>query len=439
MAFLAIISLHIFAVILSALGVAGGLLLSAVYSSSETAFIALINREPSVMADNPAIHKLTSRMLKQPNRLLATLRISNMAMNIWTAVFAAVLTGNLIVSYELPSILVYVIEIVVVALSILIVSEIIPRIKAVKNPLRTAHKTSRLVYPFFIILKPFANIVGTSNVNADEQLSSRESARTTDELMTMAEVSDSGEPIKDEEREIIENVIEFGSTTAREIMTSRVNIEAIATDSTLKSVIELIREQGLSRMPIYEDDLDNILGVIHAKDVLPYISADVQQTSINWRIIARTTLYVPATKKLDDLLRDFRQQKTHLAVVVDEYGGTEGLVTLDDILEEIVGDISDEYDEGEQKLYRRFKSGVYIFDARIDLDDMETVLNCSLTSEDDEYESLGGLVYYMSERLPNVGERFTFKQLELTVHSVHNNRVKKVRVKVKERPSSPKS
>jgi len=264
MTFLAQISLHMVAVFLSALGVVGGLLLSAVYSASEGAFIALMNRESSVTADNPAIHQLTNSMLKQPNRLLATLRISNLAMNIWTAVFAALLTGQLITAYQLPPVIIYILEIAVVALVILVVSEVIPRVKAVENPLRTAHKTSRLVYPFFIILKPVANLVGTSKVNTDEQLSSRENARTTDELMTMAEVSDSGEPIKDEEREIIENVIEFGSTTAREIMTSRVNIEAIATDSSLKSVIELIREEGLSRMPIYEDDLDNILGVIHA-------------------------------------------------------------------------------------------------------------------------------------------------------------------------------
>jgi len=151
---------------------------------------------------------------------------------------------------------------------------------------------------------------------------------------------------------------------------------------------------------------------------------------INWKTIARKALFIPATKKLDDLLRDFQHEKTHIAIVVDEYGGTEGLVTLDDILEEIVGDIGDEYDDQEEKLYTRFKNGVYIFDAKIDLDDLDEILNTSISSDDDEFETLGGLVYHLTERIPNVGERMIYKNLEMTVHSVKNNRVKKLRIKL---------
>jgi CBS domain containing-hemolysin-like protein len=164
--------------------------------------------------------------------------------------------------------------------------------------------------------------------------------------------------------------------------------------------------------------------------MLPYINSDIERTTINWRTIARKALFIPATKKLDDLLRDFQQEKTHIATVGDEYGGTEGLITLDDILEEIVGDISDEYDEMEEQLYTRFKNGIYVFDAKIDLDDMEDILGCELTGDEDEYETLGGLIYHLTERIPNVGERVYYRNLELTIHSVQNNRVRKLRVKM---------
>jgi CBS domain containing-hemolysin-like protein len=230
----------------------------------------------------------------------------------------------------------------------------------------------------------------------------------------------------------VENVIGFGNITVREIMTSRVNIVAVSIGDSLQDVLTKIRENGLSRMPLVDNDLDNILGVLYAKDVLPYLHSEEEEPSLNWKTISRKALFIPATKKLDDLLRDFQQEKTHIAIVVDEYGGTEGIVTMDDILEEIVGDITDDNGE-EETLYTRFKSGIYIFDAKIDLDDMEDVLNCEITTEEDEYETLGGLIYHLTENLPMVRERMTFKNLEMTVHSVKNNRIKKVRVKVEER------
>ena len=245
----------------------------------------------------------------------------------------------------------------------------------------------------------------------------------------MAEVSEQEGSIKEDEREIIENVIEFGSITVREIMTSRVNIIGVSMEDSLANVLERIRKHSLSRMPLYENDLDTIHGVIYAKDILPFIQAEGEETIINWKTISRKALFIPITKKLDDLLRDFQQEKTHMAVVVDEYGGTEGVVTMDDILEELVGEMVDESDE-EENMYKRFKNGTYVFDAQIDLDDMEEILECSLTSEEDDFETLGGLIYHLTESLPTVGERVIFNELELTVHSVQKNRIKKVRVKV---------
>ncbi|WP_440998637.1 hemolysin family protein [Fodinibius sp. SL11] len=413
-----------------------GLFFSALFSGSEVAFFSIVNQQDLLTNRDTegSPDYMLSKMFAYPRRLLATILICNTFANIVASVLAAVVAGNIVAYFGLSEFLIYTLEVIVLTFMILILSEITPKVIAINNPLNSARQLSSFVYVLFMLLKPISTLIASSTLSLEERLPKLNSKMTSEDIMTMAEVSEQEGSIKSDEREIIENVIEFGTTTVREIMTSRVNIVAISTDNSLNEVLQLIREKGLSRMPIYENDLDNILGVIHSKDVLPYINSDIERTTINWRTIARKALFVPSTKKVDDLLRDFQQEKTHIAIVVDEYGGTEGLITLDDILEEIVGEISDEYDDVEESLYTKFKSGVYIFDAKIDLDDMEDILNMELTSGDDEYETLGGLVYHLTERIPNVGERVYYNNMELTIHSVKNNRVKKLRVKVQDRP-----
>ncbi len=409
-----------------------GLLFSALFSGSEVAFFSLSNQQ-DVLSEGEisgSADELILRMLQRPRRLLATILIGNTFANIITSVLAAVVTGNVVAYFGFPEVIVYTIEILVLTFMILILSEITPKIIAINDPLKAARKISRFIYGLYVLLLPLSKLIAESTISLEERLPKPDSKMTSEDIMTMAEVSEMEGSIKSDEREIIENVIEFGTTSVREIMTSRVNIVAVSTENSLNEVLNLIREKGLSRMPLFENDLDNILGIIYSKDVLPYINSDIERTTINWRTIARKALFIPATKKLDDLLRDFQQEKTHIAIVVDEYGGTEGLITLDDILEEIVGDISDEYGENEEQLYTQFKNGVYIFDAKIDLDDMEEILEIELTADDDDFETLGGLVYHLTERIPNVGERVYYKDLELTIHSVQNNRVRKLRVKI---------
>ncbi|MDX1618523.1 MAG: hemolysin family protein [Balneolaceae bacterium] len=409
-----------------------GLFFSAIFSSSEVAFFSLSNQldllENSEEKGSP--DELVVRMLQRPRRLLATILIGNTFANIISSVLAAVITGNLAAYLGYSDLVVYTVEIVVLTFTILILSEITPKIIAINNPLKISRWLSRFIYVIYWVLHPLSKAIAESTISLEERLPRPANRMTSEDIMTMAEVGEMEGSIRSDEREIIENVIEFGTTSVREIMTSRVNIVAVSTEHTLDEVLSLIRGKGFSRMPLYDNDLDTILGVIYSKDVLPYINSDIERTIINWRTIARKALFIPSTKKLDDLLREFQQEKTHIAIVVDEYGGTEGLITLDDILEEIVGEISDEYDELDEQLYTQFKNGVYIFDARIDLDDMEEILDCKLTADDDEYETLGGLVYHLTERIPNVGERVYFHNLELTIHSVQNNRVRKLRVKV---------
>ena len=408
-----------------------GLAVSALYSSSEVAFFSLVNQLDQLDRDQSPGGKdrRIIKMLEKPRRLLATILIGNTFANIVSSVLAAVIAGKIALYYGLPKTIVYGFEIIVLTFMILILSEITPKVIAINNPLKVSRWMSGFIYANFVLLSPVSKLIAESTITLERSLPTPSSKMTTEDLKTMAEVSEQEGSIHGDEREIIENVIEFGNISVREIMTSRVNIVAVSIESTLPEVIDLIKQKGLSRMPLFENDLDTILGVIYAKDVLPYINSDLQNSTINWKTIARKALFIPATKKLDDLLRDFQHEKTHIAIVVDEYGGTEGLVTLDDLLEEIVGDIVDEYGDQEEKLYTKFKSGVYVFDAKIDLDDLDEILETEITSPDDEFETLGGLVYHLTERIPNVGERMIYKNLELTVHSLENNRVKKLRVK----------
>lgn len=408
-----------------------GLLFSALYSGSEVAFFSLVNQLNNLKdsTEHASSDRRILYMLEKPRRLLATILIGNTVANIVTSVIAAVIAGKIALYYGMAVMIVYTIEVIVITFMILILSEITPKIIAINNPLKTSRKMSAFIYTNFILMAPVAKLIANTTLSLEKNLPKPDNKMTAQDLKTMAKMGEKEGSIKVDEREIIENVIDFGNTTVREIMTSRVNIVAVSIEYSLPEVIELIQDKGLSRMPLYETDLDNILGVIYSKDVLPYINTDLVNSGINWKTIARKALFIPATKKLDDLLRDFQHEKTHIAIVVDEYGGTEGIVTLDDILEEIVGDIGDEYDESEEKLYTKFKSGVYIFDAKIDLDDLDEIMNTSISTSDDEFETLGGLVYHLTERIPNVGERVNYKNLELTVHSVKNNRVKKLRIK----------
>lgn len=425
-------SLSVFDISIQLLFMLLGFVFSAIFSGSEVAFFSISNQQDLLdkSESEGSADQLIVRMLRRPRRLLATILIGNTFANIISSVLAAVLTGYVADSLGFSEVIIFSVEIVALTFTILILSEITPKLIAINNPLKSSRALSRFIYVFYILLKPLAKLIADSTIILEKKLPRPNSKMTSEDIMTMAEVSEQEGSIRSDEREIIENVIEFGTTTVREIMTSRTNIVAISTDQTLDEVITNIREKGLSRMPLYEGDLDTILGVIHSKDVLPYIHSDIERTTINWRTIGRKALFIPATKKLDDLLRDFQQEKTHIAIVVDEYGGTEGIITLDDILEEIVGDITDEYTEDEEKLFTRFKSGVYLFDAKIDLDDMEDILECEITAPDDDFETLGGLIYHLTERIPNVGERVFYKGLELTIHSVTNNRVRKLRVKV---------
>jgi len=321
--------------------------------------------------------------------------------------------------------LIYVIEILVVTFMLVIISEITPKVIAIKNPLQTAVKLNHIIYGFYIIMTPVSILIAKSAHSIESKLPYKSHEISGEDILTIAEVGEEKGSLKGDEREIFENVVEFGQTAVKEIMTSRVDIVAVSLDDELGEVIDTILDRKLSRMPLYGDDLDDILGVINSKDLLPYLKTDFQNTAINWKTIARKVLFVPTTKRLDDLLKEFKKEKTHMAIVVDEWGGTEGIVTLDDVLAEIIGNIGDETSNPEQ-LFEKVSENSYSFDAKINVEDAEEILEMQLSGENDEYETLAGLVYHILERIPENDEKLHFKEVEITVLEVENNRIKKV-------------
>ena len=259
-----------------------------------------------------------------------------------------------------------------------------------------------------------------------------------DDLKAMADIGEAQGTIEEEERELIYSIMDFGDTTVREIMISRLDMNALSVTASLEDVLTLIQSSGHSRLPIYEDHLDNIVGFVYAKDLLLYMSSSHAIDSLNWRRTLRTPFFVPAGKPLDDLLRDFQTKKMHIAIVVDEYGGTAGLVTMEDVLEEIVGDIRDEYDQAETELHEQVDENTHIFDARINLDDLSDLLKIELDFESYDFETLGGLIFHLKGEIPEEGDEIVHESLTMRIESVENHRIGRVVIKVQP-PTADKS
>jgi CBS domain containing-hemolysin-like protein len=403
---------------------------SALFSSSEVAFFSIRGHD---LADKirsqetPALHRI-KRLLDHPRQLLSTILIGNTVVNILISVFAAVLTGSLISHYGWNPFFVYTVEVVVLTTALVIFGEITPKVIGLKNPYMVASLFSSFIYVLFVILRPINKLVAKSSMSLEKRIPKSKSKITGSDLMALAEVGEQEGHLREDEREIIENVIEFGNTEVREIMTSRVDVEYVSVDETLGEVLERVKKLRLSRLPLCDPDLDSIVGIIYAKDLLSLMNEQIDDRSFNWNSISRKPLFIPVNKKLDDLLEDFQREKTHMAIVVDEFGGTEGLVTLDDVLEEIMGEL--ETDPNEREEIRQLRNGDYIMDAKVDLDELNDLFEQEIATDDDEYETLGGLVYHIMERIPSVGEKVRFNNLEITVHELENNRVKRLRVRV---------
>ncbi len=406
------------------------LLLSAFFSGSEVALFSLERAHLEELKQrNDGVSKLVLRLLEQPRHLLVSILILNTLSNVAAAILAAMLTMQAAVAFDWSPTAVLLVEMVLLTFILLIVSEITPKMIAARDPVTVSRRIARPLRFFIGLIYPVAIALTELTTMLHRFIKPRKQALSPEDLKIMADMGHAHGSLEEEERELIYSIVEFGETTVKEVMVSRMDIVAIPTNATLSEAIRIIRESGHSRFPLYEDHLDNILGIVYAKDLLPYLTQPKPPERVDWRRIARPAMFVPMNMKLIDLLRQFQVRRTHIAIVVDEYGGTAGLVTLEDVLEEIVGEIRDEYDEREKPLYEKIDDYTYRFDARINLDDMAEILGIELDTEQFDFETLGGLIFHLVGDIPEVGTEVTYGPLRLRVESIQNHRIGNVLVR----------
>ena len=320
---------------------------------------------------------------------------------------------------------------------LLVVSEIAPKLIASRRPVDFARSVSGFLSPLVRVVTPLADLLAAMASSLQARFRSEVEPLSSADIKTMADVGEAQGSLEEQERALIHSIVEFGETTVREVMVSRVDVISLNTEAVLEEALDLIRQSGHSRFPLFREHLDNVLGVVYAKDLLPYVDTAGAVTP-DWSAIARKPLFVPPAKPLDDMLADFQRTNTHLAIVVDEYGGTAGLVTLEDLLEEVVGEIRDELDRPEDDtLVHAVEPGVFRAEARVDLDDLADAVGVEMDTDGFDFETLGGLILHLTGDIPQAGDEVEYERLTLQVKAVEDNRIQEVRVEVAPEPDPP--
>ncbi|WP_412062768.1 hemolysin family protein [Rubrivirga sp. IMCC45206] len=401
--------------------------LSALFSGSEVALFSLGASEREALREDggrEAARVLV--LLDRPRRLLAAILLLNTVVNVGAAILSTQLMVGAAETYGWNPLVALAANVVGLTFVLLVTSEIAPKLAASRAPSRFARSVAPFLSPLVRAVTPVADLLAGLASFVQARLRREAEPLSSDDIKSMADVGEAQGSIGEEERALIHSIVEFGETTVREVMVSRVDVRALADDATLEDALELIRETGHSRFPLYHEHLDNVLGVVYAKDLLP--SLDGAGVTPDWAVLARKPLFVPPGKTLDDMLADFQASNTHMALVVDEYGGTAGLVTLEDLLEEVVGEIYDELDADEEQLVEPVAPGVYRAEARVDLDDLADTLGIEMDTDDFDFETLGGLILHLAGDIPEPGDEVSYAGLTLRVEAVQDNRILSVRV-----------
>ena len=402
---------------------------SEVISGAEVAFFSISSTQLESIQDNHSKEKgLIEKLLKSPKRLLATILVANNFINI-----ALVLLFSNISQLFLNKIdnhfLSLLIEVIAISFIILIFGEILPKIFANRNNLVFARFTASVIYRLdnfllFVLTIPMSLITNF----IEKRFGQKGGNFSVDELSKALELTKQNDTTEEEEK-ILRGIVNFGNIEISQVMCPRVDIFALSSDLSLDKVLPKLIENGFSRIPVFENQLDNIIGILYVKDLLP----NIKNRNFNWTSILRPTYFVPENKKLDDLFKEFKLKKMHIAMVVDEYGGTSGLVTLEDLIEEIIGDISDEFDY-EDVEYSKIDNNVYLFDAKISLNDFFRISKISSVENFEknrgEAETLGGFLTEILQRLPRIREKISFEKIQFTIESVDKKRIKRVKVKL---------
>ena len=400
---------------------------SALISGAETALFSLSSTEleEEEAKDSSSI---IVQLLKRPQKLLATILIANNLVNISVVLVFAPLGEFLFGGMNEWVRAIF--EVGILTFVILLCGEILPKIYANRNNLIFAHRVAPIIKVLDVCLTPLSAFMTLFTTFINDRL--RKSSSISVGQLSQALELTSQEDTTREEHKILSGIVSFGNTDIRAVMHPRIDISAIDETMTYAEVLAFIQENGYSRVPVYHDNIDNITGIIYAKDLLPYLD----EKDFDWRRIKRKAFFVPDNKKLDDLLTEFQQRKIHLAIVVDEYGGTLGVVTLEDVIEEIVGEISDEYDS-EDTFYTKLDENNFLFDGKTALKDFYRVLAVPASAEEHfekirgESETLAGFLLEFIEAFPEKKQVIAFENYTFTIEDIDKKRIKQLKVTIK--------
>lgn len=400
------------------------ILLSGFASASEIAFFSLSPTDLEAMdPDKSPLDMLVQKLRDDSERTLATILITNNLVNVTIIMLCNYIFTNLLTfSAEW---LQFLCVTILLTFLLLFFGEIIPKVYGSKNPLAFCRKAVKGVMFFRKVFWPIETILLKSGAFAEKVLQKENRQLSIDDLEQALELTDKSD-IKDEQS-MLQGIIRFGDETAKEVMTSRQDIIDLDIRCSYEDVLKCIVDNNYSRIPVYQDNKDNIRGVLYIKDLLPHLS---KPANFRWQSLIRPSYFVPETKKIDDLLREFQENKVHIAIVVDEFGGTSGIVTLEDILEEIVGEINDEYDEEEHN-YTKLDANSYIFEGKTLLNDFTKILNLPDDEFDDvegDADSLAGLLLEIKGDFPAVHEILKYKRYTFEVLEIDERRISKVKV-----------
>ena len=402
------------------------LFVSAYISASEIAFFSLSPSEKNELDNGRhASYKRIKNLLADSERLWATLAIANTFVNVVIIISGAYFFYQTTAGAEYSAWGFLLLAVILVFL-LLLFGEIIPKIYSVRFPLKFCRKSASFVSLLYVLFKPFSTLFvkSASFVNRMGQMRTAKGL-SVDELSKALELTDKKE--LSEEGTMLEGIIRFGEETAKEIMTSRLDMVDLEITATYSEVLKCIVDNAYSRIPVYQESRDNIKGILYIKDLLPYLQKD---NDFKWQSLIRPAYFVPETKMIDDLLRDFQANKIHIAIVVDEFGGTSGIVTMEDIIEEIVGEINDEYDD-EERTYVKLTENSYIFEAKTLLSDFYKILKIDPDEFEDvvgDADTLGGLLLELKGEFPVLHEIINYSCYRFEVLEVDSRRILKVKV-----------
>lgn len=402
------------------------IIMSALISGSEVAFFSLNNEDMEGCKEDPdAKNMAILKLLGMKRQLLATILIMNNLLNVAIVTLATFFTWQL-VGTKTPERTVVVILTIIITFVILFFGEVVPKNYATQHNMRFARITARMLVFLRFAFSPFAGILIRFTNVIEKNVERKGHNITVDELNQALEIT-TDENTTEEEKGILKGIVNFSTLTVKQIMKSRMDITTVDIEYDFHELMDLINKSGFSRIPVFNETIDKIEGILYIKDLLSHIE---KEDDFKWQELVRPGYFVPENKKVDALLKDFQDKRVHMAIVVDEYGGTSGLITMEDIIEEIVGEINDEFDD-DDVAYNKLDSSTYVFEGRTSLNDLCKIIEIDTSVFDDvkgESESLGGLLLELHSKLPRAGEKIEFGPFLFTIVAVDARRIKRVRI-----------